>query len=302
MISGVSSSFISNKNQYEIKQNVMFGSTRKDVGSTTPVDEYVSEASNKIVKNGNKNLLFALGGLTLSGISLFVALKLGKSSQINKALQAIDTKFADLFADIPKARKTFSEVFLRDISEAETIEMINHYKEIEKLGVTASKEEYFQAIFKEAKNNYGFGSLPTEFKIAEKPLMGNSSILGFTDPLGDVHIRANLSKSEGFNTIHHELRHLKQRYYAFHYAPDEYVKASQPKNFDIPQEIFEHIFGVPMGKNGIPKAYLNFAENSARSTSNYCPASASTSGYFAQWAEKDAYKAGNDITNFFGIV
>ena len=299
MISSVGN-YISNNKQCESKNTVAFGSTRKEVDSTTPVDEYVS--SNKITQKGNKNLLIALGGLTLSGLSLLVALKLGKSSQINKAMQAIDTKFADLFADIPKARKTFSKVFLRDISESETVEMLNRYKEIEKLGVTASKDEYFKAIYNEAKNNYGLGSLPTEFKLSDKPFAGNSNILGFTDPLGDVHIRSNLSKSEGFNTIHHELRHLKQRYYAYHYAPEEYVKASQPKNFDIPQEVFEHIFGMPMGQNGIPKAYLKFAENSARSTSNYCPASASTSGYFAQWAEKDAYKAGNDITDFFGIV
>ena len=177
MISSVSN-YISNNKRCESKISVVFGATSKGVDSTTSADEYVS--SSKISQKGNKNLLIALGGLTLSGLSLLVALKLGKSSQVNKAMQAIDTKFADLFADIPKARKTFSKVFLRDISEAETVEMLKRYKEIEKLGVTASKDEYIKAIFNEAKNNYGLGSLLTEFKLSDKPFSGKSNILGFT--------------------------------------------------------------------------------------------------------------------------
>lgn len=302
MLSSVSSSYKSNYNQRVSQHNVAFGSGSNEFVQVTPSDEFTSSASNQIVKKRNKNLLFALGGLTLSGLGLFVGLKLGKTSQVNKALKAIDARFADLFADIPKARKTFGEVFLRDVSEEEAVEILKRYKEIEKLGVTAPKEEYFQAVFKEAKHNYGFDSLPTEFKISDKPLAGNSNILGFTDPLGGVQIKSALSKSEGFNTIHHELRHLKQRYYAFHYAPSEYVKASQPKNFEIPQEVFEHVFGTPMGKSGIPKAHLEFAENSAISVAKYKPVSESASEYFTQWAEKDAYKAGNDIASFFGVA
>jgi hypothetical protein len=71
---------------------------------------------------------------------------------------------------------------------------------------------------------------------------------------------------------------------------------------EIPQEVFEHVFGTPVGKSGIPNFYIKFAENSAESIANYCPVSTSSSGYFVQWAEKDAYKAGNDITRFFGIT
>ena len=299
MISGVSNSYIPSYNQQVSKNSTTFGSSSNNTSSTLFHELTTANSSNPVSSKLNKNVLYAFGGLTLSGLGLLMALKMGKTAKVNNALQAIEARFAELSADIPKARKTFGDVFLRDVSEKEAIEMLNRYKEIEKLGVTAPKEEYFKAIFNEAKNNYGLGSLPTEFKLSDKPFMGNSTILGFTDPLGDVHIRSVLSKCEGFNTIHHELRHLKQRYYAFHYAPSEYVKANQPRNFAISQEVFEHVFGAPMGKNGIPKAHLEFAENSARGISNYCPSSKNASGYFAQWTEKDAYKAGNDITNFF---
>ena len=41
------------------------------------------------------------------------------------------------------------------------------------------------------------------------------------------------------NIIHHEFRHVKQRKYAYILSPEKYIEASQPKNMNIPAEIFD---------------------------------------------------------------
>ena len=62
-------------------------------------------------------------------------------------------------AFINKTQKIFKKVFIRDdISREETVQILNHYKNIGKI---KDKEKYIKALFNETKTNYGFakGSL-----------------------------------------------------------------------------------------------------------------------------------------------
>jgi hypothetical protein len=70
----------------------------------------------------------------------------------------------------------------------------------------------------------------------------------------------------------------------------------------IPRECFEHIFGKPVGKAGIPKEYLEFAEKSHKGSFNYCSANENLSGYYTQWLEDDAFEAAGKMSKLFGFV
>ena len=253
------------------------------------------ELTKKPMSKQTKTFL-TLGGIATAVIGTVLAVKGYRSHQISKGLEQIEQKFLKLQENIPEVQKTFKDVFLRgDITEKEALEMLNRYKEVEKIGITGTKEEYIQAMFKEAKNNYGFGHLPSELRIVDSPIMGDERVLAFTSPLGDIDVMSTIKHSDIMDTIHHEFRHLKQRQYAFNLSPDDYVRFNQPNNMTIPKEAFEYALGGKADIANIPAQYMEFAEKSSKGILSYCSIENSETGYLAQWVEQDAFKTGQQI-------
>ena len=170
----------------------------------------------KPTQNKTKKTLLTLGAITLAGVGIFAAIKAGKAHQQKKAIQEIEKKFADLQGDMPRVQKTFKEVFLReDLTEKEAREMLDRYKDIEKLGITGKKEEYIEALFKEANSNYGMKSIKLKIENPGKPTIG-----GETSPINEyIIINPNRSIDEYWDIIHHELRHAKQHILGYNSNP-----------------------------------------------------------------------------------
>lgn len=203
--------------------NVSFGAN-----STTNTLEKSPEADRFEPKcDKHKNPILTLGAIILAGIGVFGAVKLGKSYQQKRALQEIEKKFAELQNDMPKVQKTFKEVFIReDLTEKEALEMLNRYKEVEKIRITGSKKDYAKAVFEEGKKNYkiynsdmkiSFQNVPQhEFAFGGCPRT-NSQIL-----MTDMGLKSKHSTI--FEVIHHELRHAKQNELMYNYAHNDSIK------------------------------------------------------------------------------
>ena len=217
-----------------------------------------------------------------------------------KEIKELNKTCERLIDNLKETQKTFQDVFMRkDITEHETLEIIKRYHDIEILGITGTKEDYINALFDEAKRNYGFENLPNDLKIVNGAIGDNQKTLGATNPLGDITIRGDLTRKLTFNTIHHELRHVKQNQYAFNYDPEEYVRLSQPRNMEIPLEVFEVAYGCKPDISNIEPEYLEFAKKSMDSKATYCSANNSENEYLSQWCEEDAYSAGNKMEALF---
>ncbi|MBE7705615.1 MAG: hypothetical protein E7Z90_07400 [Cyanobacteria bacterium SIG29] len=177
----------------------------------------------KPTQNKTKKTLLTLGAIVLAGVGIFAAVKAGKAHQQKKAIQEIEKKFADLQNDMPRVQKTFKEVFLReDLTEKEALEMLNRYKDVEKLGITGKKEEYIEAVFKEAKRNFGFenSNIKLEIVSREANYCGGSGRW-----LDCIEINLNRPQNDIFGTIHHEFRHKFQRFLEVNHSFDDVVRA-----------------------------------------------------------------------------
>ena len=203
----------------------------------------------KPTQNKTKKILLTLGGIVLAGVGIFAGIKVGKAHQQKKAIQEIEKKFVDLQNDMPKVQKTFKEVFLReDLTEKEALEMLNRYKEIEKIGITSNKEKYIEAVFKEAKRNFGFNNKPIELIIKSPE---DNTLAGACDSLNrNIWIRPTRKNSSILKTIHHEFRHAKQHELAYNFDPSianynfmSLLKKEKPKELDrfIDSLIDKHI-------------------------------------------------------------
>ncbi len=163
-------------------------------------------------------------GITLTGVTTAVlgtvlAVKSYRTHQTTKALNAIEQKFLKLQDNVPEVQKTFKDVFLRnDITEKETLEMLNRYKEIEKLGITGTKEEYPKALFNEANKNYGIKLVELIIENFEKKTVGGSA--NHLDNC--IKINPNTKKETLVDVVHHELRHVKQSTLVYNYSPETY--------------------------------------------------------------------------------
>lgn len=223
-----------------------------------------------------------------------------KEHKQEEEIEGLNKTCEKLIDNLSETQKTFQEVFMRkDITEQETLDMIKRYHDVELIGITGSKEDYINALFDEAKKNYGMEKLPNEIKIAKGDIRKDPRTLGFTDPLGDITIRGDLKRNVIFNTIHHELRHAKQNYYAFNLDPEEYVRLSQPSNMEIPRKVFEYAYQCEPDESNIEPEYRDFAEKSLKSKQGYCAVSKDKFGYLAQWCEKDAFNAGDKMEALF---
>ena len=305
--------------------------TTNSLERTPTIDTLVKPTQNK-----TKKTLLTLGALALTGVGIFVAIKAGKAHQQKKAIQEIEKKFADLQNDITKVQKTFKEVFLReDLTEKEALEMLNRYKDVEKLGITGTKEEYIKALFKEVKQNYGYKDTPIELLIKEPSL---KKIKGECNRLNhSVMINPNYDNSSIFNTMHHEFRHAKQHQLAHNidptmidlhflkavekFTPDEYFKVQDSlieRGVDIEQEmteklkehfslLYDKMITRYLGKssiNNIPKSQQELAQKLAKSLKECTYDEYHKYGeyYKSRFFEEDARFAGESIAKLFGLM
>jgi len=182
-------------------------------GQTT----YINPQNTTIIKKGN-NILLLSGAF--SAILAFLSPQ--KFSTI-KNIISINKKYAKLKKDLPKVQQCFKEVFLRrDLTEKETLEILNGYKEIEKRGINLSDENYAREVFNFAKKNYGIKNQSMKINFKQGLFLGychglNSKIVLSYDCL-------NHSREKIFECIHHELRHAKQ---------NDLVSTLHPEKFDI---------------------------------------------------------------------
>ena len=119
-----------------------------------PQSDTVVLSDKKPISKQSKTLL-ALGGIFTAVLGTVFAVKGYRSHQITKGIEKIEQKFLKLQENMPEVQKTFKEVFLRDdITEKEALEMLNRYKEVEKIRITGTKEEcnnflqYFNYCFR----------------------------------------------------------------------------------------------------------------------------------------------------------
>lgn len=258
-------------------------------GPYYPKDYYAGK------KNNPKTATFAgLAAGLLAGISTGI-----KKSRENAALSKIDKKFDALQGKLPMVKDVFKTVFMRDdLTEQEVSDMLDRYRDIEKLAITGTKEEYAQKLFNEAQKNYGFEGCPLELKLADKPA-GDARVLGFTTPIGDVYINKNISPKQMMETIHHELRHFQQRYYAYNLDPDGFVKVSQPKNMELPKEMFEVVYGGKADSSKI-SGHMEYAQKAKDGIITYRSYKNGVGDYRSQWVESDAYWAGGIMGKLLG--
>ena len=210
--------------------NAIYNSPQKVAfrGTTSPTPNDTVELSSK--KNGMSNgvkIAIGLGsiGTIVCGILLHKHFSKNKVKEVFNSVEQIDKKFAELENDLPNVQKKFKEAFLRnDLTEKQTKEILNGYKEVEKLGLKSSKEEYVKAVFEQAKKNYQIYN-PT-MKIEIKNLtMRDSAFAGCPMNNEAVYITNNgikMSRSELFEFFHHELRHAKQNEHLYNTKPDKF--------------------------------------------------------------------------------
>ncbi len=237
-----------------------------------------------------------------------------------KELEKIERKFLRLQKNLPEVQKTFKRVFLRkNLTEEEALEMLNRYKEVEKIQVTGTKEEYIQAVFNEAKRNFGF----TDSKINIEFIKGQASKSGKTQGRAGilcnrVEIDPNTKINQIQGIIHHEIRHLKQNFYAVNYDPQTYKYALlRDNNFaknlspeeleEVLDDCLKHIkesFNLEsFSTDNIPNEHLQYAKACLEASTTYVNGHNNFKAYYDNFKEADARYAGGLIDKLFnGIV
>lgn len=200
-------------------------------GTTDPIPNDTVEISSKKkgISNGTK-IVSILGtvGAIIGGIFLFKHFSKNKIKEVFNSVEQIDKKFAELEKNLPDVQKKFKEVFLRnDLTEEQTKEILNGYKEVEKLGLKGSKEEYIKAVFEQAKKNYQIYNPKMKIEI-NSTRMHEGAIAGCpmsNDAILITNMGMQQSRSKLFEFIHHELRHAKQHEYLHDTKPDKFKTA-----------------------------------------------------------------------------
>ena len=226
------------------------------------------------------------------------------------ALSSLSAKDNSLSLE-QKAKKVFSGAFMRDdLSDEETVEIMNRYREIKKI---KDDDEYAKAMFEEAKKNFGFKDADIKLILSEGKIRGDYQTLGKTNPLcGFIEIAKNQDRYGIADSIHHEMRHMKQSYLAFNANPSLYVNnllinnliAHNKDENDISrimtvQYLRDTIEGIkkymkvenPSIEN-IPENKRNFAMQLLYESRNYVTSDADHEAYMKTLEERDAYKIG----------
>jgi hypothetical protein len=316
MVSSIPNNFTVNKQNNPLSAEVVTNNpvqTKSGSLENSPQTDTVS-LSNKQPMSKKTKIFLNLGGIATAVIGAVLAVKGYKSHKITKTLDQIEQKFVKLKENVPEAQKTFKDVFLRsDISEKETIEMLDRYKDIEKLGITGTKEEYIQAAFKEAKRNFGFEDCNFKLEFSAK----NSNELGGATGVGKkVTFNPSTKTADVQNVMHHEMRHMKQHYLAVNYDPPAYINALHERVSCIPEvkiskkefdEVVEdslndikESFNIrDFSRNNVPSELREYAQKCIDSCRHYVHAEVNYDKYYNNFLEIDARHAGSEIDKLF---
>lgn len=193
------------------KQNVSF--RKNPITHSTDI----VEISNKKSKNIKTAKIAAF--LALTGIATLVGVITHKQIQVKKAVKAIDTRFDKLKENIPEAQKIFKDVFMKDnLTEKETIELLEGYRELEKKRVKLSNKKYAKEVFNFAKKNFDIHNQSINLSLeAHKEAFGCCDRLNSEIRITPKCIKEG--KNKIFETVHHELRHAKQNELIYHKDP-----------------------------------------------------------------------------------
>ena len=270
--------------------------------------------SNKQPMSKQKKTMLTLGGIATAVLGTVLAVKGYRSYQISKALKQIEQKFLKLQENMPEVQKTFNDVFLRtDITEKEALEILNRYKEVEKIAVTGTKEEYIQAIFNEAKRNFGFNDSKFKLVLKNGEVSENGKTLG-----GAAHLanRVEIDPSQRLELIqgvmHHEMRHMKQNFYMVNYdsqaykltLKNEYSEKLSKKELeevlDSCLEDMREAFNLKcFDRNNIPKENIQYAKECLEGRKTYVDGHTDFNSYYNNFLEVDARQAGGLIDKLF---
>lgn len=260
--------------------------------------------SNKQPKSKQTKTMLTLGGIATAVLGTVLAVKGYRSYKISKGLKQIEQKFLKLQENMPEVQKTFNDVFLRnDITEKEALEILNRYKDIEKIAITGTKEEYLQVLFNETKQNFGLGKeLKLEIIDLPKATEGGGNF-----SLADtIMLNKNWSRKNLENAIFHELRHAKQDYFAINCDVNKFFEScgvtdATEKAHIIP--FLQRKCGLMnFSKANVPSEYLNYVENCYKGYSDYTairfmPKSADKYKlYRNNFLEQDAWDNANKVT------
>lgn len=278
-------------------------------------------------KTKKKGLLATVATVFSTGIGATI-----KKHFQNSALNKIDKRFDALQQDLPRVKDTFQDVFMRkDIDTKETSAMLERYRDIEKLRVTRTKDDYIKALFKEAKKNFGFGDIDIPLHI-DDVIDNSEKCAGSTKDLMNqgIHIKRNRTNMSHMNVIHHELRHEKQNYIAFNYDKEEYVKTAiksvykeaksnkddflydTVKNISFEQYyddmqdaakndiyLIEKMYGKA-DKSKLSEKDCEFARKCLKAKESRVSGKVNYKAYKNNFLEKDAFHAGDTIDKLLG--
>lgn len=198
-------------------------------GTTDPIPNDTVEISKKKGISNNAKIAIGLGviGTIVGGILIHKHFSKHELKEAFNSVEKIDKRFAELEQKLPEVQQKFKEAFLRnDLTEEQTKEILNGYKEVEKLGLTSSKEEYVKALFEQAKKNYQIYNPKMTVDFKSRNNLDVSC--GFCTHANEtIHITPKglqESRSRLFEIIHHELRHAKQNECLYHCYPKGTVK------------------------------------------------------------------------------
>lgn len=208
--------------------------------------------------------------------------------------------------ELKELQKTLQEVFLNpNISIGEAPVMIQRYKDLEKI---EDKEEYINAVFEEAKNNFGFRNSKMRLEIYPPERM--KGYLGGADTaFYNVEIRSDIPREKVIETIHHELRHHKQHYFAYNLSPETYMKAVNKKieiltggkrkdnwkDINRFNDWLSENLGERPSKSNVPSQYIPFAIKCTKAIETYVIAQDDMQAYWNNFVEKDARSTGKKI-------
>jgi hypothetical protein len=217
-------------------------------------------------------------------------------------------------------QKEFKDIFMcSDITEEETANMLNRYKNLEKIRIDkkVSKEDYIKAVFEKAKRKFGFEDCKfyLEFMQGEVSKAGKTMGKAYDtcDRVG-IDLSQKIEKIQG--TIHHEMRHMKQHYYAVNYDPQAYIKAMTNKNSlaknlkeDDLQPVLDSLLDTikdsfnlkSFSKNNVPAKLREYTKKCLEAKSCYADGHANYDQYYESFLEQDARYAESKISKLFGL-
>jgi len=213
-------------------------------------------------------------------------------------------------------QKGFRKIFLRDVDLGETYVMAKRYKDIERI---TDRGEYIDAVFNEAKNNFGFRKSKIELKLIPSNIAGERIIVngGADNAFTTLSLNANIDRQEIQEVIHHEFRHFLQDFFAFNQSPKDYMLAinkkieimTQGKVKDIWKDLdkFKRWISENLGITGpspsnIPPDKRLFTIRCLNGTKNYIPAEQNFGAYRRNFLEEDAYKIQAQIKSLLKYI